>query len=211
MKKFIDSKCKGTLLKMNIQLFANGGAGDGGGDNPDGGTPPEGEIKFASQSELDSWFDKKMEKSLSTARSNWDKETKEKLEAAERKGKMTAEELAKAEIEEQRTSLEKERQEVQREKDEAAIIKKLSADKLPDTLASALQPLFGQGEDILNSTYDAISKSFRESVESAVNLRLARSAETPAYGQPNSEIKAGDTGKRLAEQNTPSKTESSYF
>lgn len=207
MKKIVDSKCKGQLLKMNIQFFADDGTSDSG--NPSGAKDDMEEIKFGSQSELDSWFDKRMEKSLSTARSNWDKEAQEKLEEAERKGKMTAEELAKSELDEERSKLEQERLEVQREKDEAATIKKLSADKLPDSLANALFPLFGQDEKILNEAYDNIAKSFRESVELAVNERLAESARIPGHSGSNTMDSIGS--KYAKEKNTKTEVKTNLW
>lgn len=69
MTRFVRSLCEEPLIKMNLQMFAEEGAGDGG----DGAEDDES-ISFKNQSELDSWFDKKMSKSLETAKATWDKD-----------------------------------------------------------------------------------------------------------------------------------------
>ena len=213
MKEFIQRKCEEALLKMDLQLFAEDGEGGAGGSGEDG-TPPDGEgaISFQSQSEFDSAVDKVVSKALETARSRWEKENEKKLKEAEQRGQMTAEEQAQFDLQQQREQLESERRSLQRDRDEAATIKRLAADKLPDSLSAVMAPLFGGEEAVLEEAYTAISKTFREAVEIGVNERLAKSAEPPAGSGGGSGSSAeGSLGKRLGQQNVAGQGQSKFF
>lgn len=210
--KLLNTKSDDQLMKMNLQFFADGGdgagAGDGGSGEGDGanGTgdpvdPGDGAISFKNQSELDSWFDKRMEKSLSTARNNWDKEQQKKLEEAEKKGKMTAEEKAQYDLKQEREALEADRLSLKKDKDEALTIKKLASDKLPDDLSAVFGPLYGSEEKTLEDAYTNVSKAFRDAVEQAVNVRLAGSASNPA-GNGGSSTSETTASKMAKEANT---------
>lgn len=101
MNKFVSNVCAKPLMKMNLQMFADGGdGGNGDGDSGDGDN--DGAISFKSQSELDSWFDTKLGKSLETAQANWEKDAQKRIEDAEKKGKMTAEEQAQYDLKQER-------------------------------------------------------------------------------------------------------------
>ncbi|MBL1228141.1 DUF4355 domain-containing protein [Enterococcus sp. BWB1-3] len=213
MKTFVLSKCK-DYLELNLQLFTDGSGGDGAGGEPGGSDDGagEGEIKFSSQSELDSYIDKKLEKSLTTARNKWDVEAQERIKEAERKGKMTAEEQAKYELDKEKEQLAKERQAIQRDRDETSIIKRLTDDQLPSSLSKTLAPLCGGDPEQLEEAYKELSKSFQESVEEAVNKRLAHSAGAPgSFNSRTGGNEVGSTGQRLAKQNLNQQTESKFF
>ncbi|MGL9969434.1 DUF4355 domain-containing protein [Enterococcus sp. DIV1420a] len=204
MQRFVRSLCKESLIKMNLQLFAEEGDGDG--------TEDEESISFKNQSELDSWFDTKLSKSLETAQARWQEETDKRIQEAEKKGQMTAEEKAQYELQQERDQLEAERHSLKREKDEATTIKRLAQDKLPDSLSGALKPLYGGEEKQLQEAYQAIAESFREAVESAVNERLANSAELPNIGDNlDNSLEKGSLGKRLAQESSLKNTKSKFF
>jgi hypothetical protein len=157
MEQFVGRKYGNRLMKMKLQFFAEGGEGDGAdGGADDGESKP---ISFSSQSEFDSVVDKRISKAIETAQAKWQTD---------------------AEKQQEREQLEADRVALKRDKDEAGVIKRLSADKLPDTLSTVLTPLFGGDEKNLDEAYGNVSKAFRDAVEQAVNIRLAGSADNPA-------------------------------
>lgn len=182
MNQYVGQKFGNRLMKMKLQFFADGGEGDGAdgdqdGDSGDGESKP---ISFYSQSEFDSVVDKRISKAIETAQVKWQEEADKKIKDAEKKGRMSAEEKAQYELQQEREQLEADRVALKRDKDEAGVIKRLSADKLPDTLSTVLTPLFGGDEKNLDEAYGNVSKAFRDAVEQAVNIRLAGSADNPA-------------------------------
>lgn len=177
MNQFVNRSGQ-RLMKMQLQFFAEGGEG-GDGDPGDGGTDDE-TISFKNQSELDSWFDTKLSKSLETAQAKWQAESEKRIKEAEQKGQMTAEEKAQYELQQERDQLEADRLALKRDQAEATTIKKLATDKLPDGLSVVLNPLYGGEEKDLDEAYASVSKAFRDAVEQAVNIRLAGSADKPA-------------------------------
>lgn len=201
--RFVRSLCEEPLIKMNLQMFGD----DGEGDGSDGSEEDEA-ISFKNQSELDSWFDKKMSKSLETAKATWDKDQAQRIKDAEKKGKMTAEEQAQYELQQERDQLEADRLSLKCEKDEATTIKRLATDKLPDSLSGTLKPLYGGDEEQLEEAYQAISKSFRDAVESAVNERLASNATPPAgQNSRNSKESIGSRAAKAANERTAPRTD----
>lgn len=177
MNQFVNRSGQ-RLMKMQLQFFAEGGDG-GDGDPGDGGTDDE-TISFKNQSELDSWFDTKLSKSLETAQAKWQAESEKRIKEAEQKGQMTAEEKAQYELQQERDQLEADRLALKRDQAEATTIKKLATDKLPDGLSVVLNPLYGGEEKDLDEAYTSVSKAFRDAVEQVVNIRLAGSADKPA-------------------------------
>lgn len=192
MNQFVGRKYGNRSMKMKLQFFAEGGEGGGADGGQDGGSD-DGEskpISFANQSELDSWFDTKLSKSLETAQAKWQEEADKKIKDAEKKGQMSAEEKAQYELQQERDQLEADRVALKRDKDEAGVIKRLATDKLPDSLSTVLAPLFGGDEKNLDEAYGTVSKAFREAVEQAVNIRLAGSADNPAGNGGGSEAES---------------------
>lgn len=188
MDQFVSRKCRPQLMKMQLQFFAEGGEGGSGGEGSENGSSggEENPISFANQSEFDSVVDKRISKALETAQAKWQSDADKRIQEAERKGQMTAEEQAQYELQKERDELEADRVALKRDKDETGIIKRLSSDKLPDSLSTVLAPLFGGEEKSLNEAYDNVSKAFRQAVEEAVNIRLAGSADKPAGNGSNS-------------------------
>lgn len=178
MDQFVGRKYGNRLMKMKLQFFAGGGEGDGAdGGADDGESKP---ISFSSQSEFDSVVDKRISKAIETAQAKWQTDAEKRIQDAEKKGQMSAEEKAQYELQQEREQLEADRVALKRDKDEAGVIKRLSADKLPDTLSTVLTPLLGGDEKNLDEAYGNVSKAFRDAVEQAVNIRLAGSADNPA-------------------------------
>lgn len=192
MNQFVRQLCNNRLMKMKLQFFADGGEGDGADGGQDGGSD-DGEskpISFSSQSEFDSVVDKRISKAIETAQAKWQTEAEKRIQDAEKKGQMSAEEKAQYELQQERERLEADRVALKRDKDETSVIKRLSTDKLPDSLSTVLAPLFGGDEKNLDEAYGNVSKAFREAVEQAVNIRLAGSADNPAGNGGNSDAES---------------------
>lgn len=182
MNEFVGQSCSNRMMKMKLQFFADGGEGDGaeGGQNGESGNGESKPISFSSQSEFDSVVDKRISKAIETAQAKWQTEAEKRIQDAEKKGQMSAEEKAQYELQQERERLEADRVALKCDKDETSVIKRLSTDKLPDSLSTVLAPLFGGDEKNLDEAYVNVSKAFREAVEQAVNIRLAGSADNPA-------------------------------
>lgn len=182
MNEFVGQSCSNRMMKMKLQFFADGGEGDGaeGGQNGESGNGESKPISFSSQSEFDSVVDKRISKAIETAQAKWQTEAEKRIQDAEKKGQMSAEEKAQYELQQERERLEADRVALKRDKDETSVIKRLSTDKLPDSLSTVFAPLFGGDEKNLDEAYVNVSKAFREAVEQAVNIRLAGSADNPA-------------------------------
>jgi hypothetical protein len=196
------------LMSMNLQYFAEGSEGDNGdGDSGDGESKT---ISFTSQSEFDSVVDKRISKAIETAQAKWQAESEKRIQDAEKKGQMTAEEKAQYELQQEREQLEADRVALKRDKDEAGIIKRLNSEKLPDSLSAVLTPLFGGDEKNLEEAYGNVSKAFRDAVEQAVNVRLAGSADNPA-GNSGSSVNES-TGSQFAKNaNSRTKADNDNF
>lgn len=162
---------KSNKLKLNLQLFTDGG--DGGNGEPE-------VITFANQSELDSWKDKQLAKSLETAKAKWETESAAKLEEAkteaERLAKMTADEKAAAEAQKQADELAKREADITRRELKAQSLEKLAEKGLPSELIDAVVLT---DADTCNSSIESISAAFSKAVEKAVNEKLKDSAEIP--------------------------------
>lgn len=212
MKEFITKRCEQKLLELNLQMFA--GDGEGGSGEP-GATPPAATepISFANQSELDSFVDKRIAKSLETAQAKWKTEQQEALEAAKteaaRMAQMSAEEKAQLE-EKQKQEAEAERlANITRRELRLEAFEELTERDLPKELIDAVVLT---DADACMKSIDSIEKAFRAAVEEGVKQRLANSAQPPVFGNNGSGggNEKGSLGKRLAQQNQQ-KTESKFF
>jgi len=187
MNSFVTSLTREPLMKMKLQYFADGAGdgSDGGGDGSgtgDGSTGGEDKpISFANQSEFDSVVDKRISKAIETAQSKWQTESEKRIAEAKSEG----EKLAKMN-EEQRLALEKQQQDealAQREADitrrelRAQSLEQLAEKELPKEL---IDVVVLTDAEACSKSIEAIEKSFRSSVETAVNKRLAASAGNPA-------------------------------
>lgn len=167
------------LTKLKLQLFADGGEG-GTGDTGTGGATGDGEdvgdksfddiLKDkAHQSE----FDKRIAKSLETAKVKWEAEYNKKLEDAKTEAaklaKMTADEKAKHEEEKRIAELEKREKEITTRELKAQAYETLAEKNLPKELIDTLA--FTDAE-ACNKSIAAVEKAFQTAVEKAVNEKL---------------------------------------
>lgn len=205
-------KYKG-LYPIDLQFFAEGEEASGTDVT---GTIVEGEagandpkpVIFDTQSELDSFVDKRIGKALNTAKETWKSESQKAIEDAEKKGKMSAEEQAQYDLDKEKESLAKERLELQRDRNETDTIKKLASDKLPDSLSEVFSPLYGD-KNSLDTAYDSVIKAFRQSVETTVNSRLASSVDIPGSESGGGKTSAAE--QYAKELNEKSKIESNLW
>ncbi|MGM0214960.1 DUF4355 domain-containing protein [Enterococcus sp. AZ109] len=219
MKEFIAKKCEQKLLDLNLQMFAEGGgeggSGEQGGAGGSGGTPPAGAgtepISFANQSELDSFVDKRLAKSLETTQAKWKAEQQEALEAAKseaaRMAQMSAEEKAQLE-EKKKQEAEAERlADITRRELRLEAFEELTERSLPKELIDAVVLT---DADACMKSIDSIEKAFRAAVEEGVKERLASSAQPPKFGSSSGASEKGSLGARLAKQGQQ-KQESKFF
>lgn len=191
MQKFVQSICEEPLIKMNLQLFA---------EEADDSEDPEDKesISFKNQSELDSWFDKKMSKSLETAKAKWDKDHRTAIDAAKTEGQRLAQlSSEEKECEEARKKQEEEDQrlaDITRRELRLEAFESLEEKELPKELIDAV--ILTNADDCKKSI-ESVEKAFREAVEKGVNDRLAASAETPPAGG-NSKNSKESIGSRVA-------------
>ncbi|HFE9851443.1 TPA: DUF4355 domain-containing protein [Enterococcus faecalis] len=206
MQRFVRSLCEESLIKMNLQLFAEDGEGDDDGSNGEG---DDKVISFKNQSELDTWYDKKLSKSLETAKAAWAKEEEERVKTvkteAERLAALSAEEKAQEQERLKKEEEEKRLAEITRRELRLEALEILEDKELPKELIDAVVLT---DTDACKASIDGMEKAFRAAVESAVNKRLAASADEPA-GQHsrNSKESLGSRAAKAANERTVSKTD----
>ena len=187
-----------TLLPLNLQFFAEGGAegagaeggegaGNAGGEGAAEGNEGEGGFdEFLKDPKNQAEFDKRVAKALETNRAKIQSEIDEKVAAA----KTEAEKLAKMNAD-QKAQYEREKKEKELSAREAEITKRELSAQAKETLAEKGLPI--QLADILNYTdadscqksMDAVEKAFKEAVDKAVKDKLAGGAPMKkAPGQP---------------------------
>ena len=206
MTKFVRKECGDYLMKMNLQFFAEGS--DGGSDGDDGVDEgaSENPITFTSQAELDSWYDKKMAKSLETAKANWAKESQKAIEdaktEAERLAAMSADEKAAAEKKKEEAALAKREAEITRRELRATALETLAEKELPKEL---IDTIVLTDSDACKSSIDSVEKAFRTAVEKGVNERLAKSATNPSAntGGNNADSIGSKVAKAANERTAP--------
>lgn len=176
------------LIRMNLQLLAEDTGADGEGKEADVKTYTEDEVNSKIQSETD----RRVTEALKTARSKWEKEYEEKLakekSEAEKLAKMTADERAKAEFEEERKKFEEDRAKFQRDQLELETVKELTKLGINTEFSSFLM---GKDAEETNSNIKLFKEKFDNVVESMVLERLK--GKTPSTtSQPNNSFKFED-------------------
>lgn len=200
-------------LKLNLQLFADGGngdAGDGAGDsgnqNPNGadptdppadpGKPNPDAVSFKSQAELDELISNK----LNEAKSAWekDKQTQKAYEDMSPAEKQTYD-LKQAQDQLAQTKLENTKL-----VNKAKLSERLATDQLPGNLIGVFDDVLGAEDNDIEQAYTKITTIFRDAVKSGVDQRLAGSAGKPGAGGTGAEnLSAGETAaKARNEQHT---------
>ncbi|MBB1080242.1 DUF4355 domain-containing protein [Limosilactobacillus sp. STM2_1] len=210
-----------NLLSLNLQRFADEGQGEGGdngatdtenedantGNNPDEQSKPF--MTFNTQSELDSYFDKKLSKALGTARSNWEKEQDDKAKKAKDLKKMSPEERQEYDLKQREQALTDREAEVTKRENKSKLASRLVDDGLPTGLADVFDDVLAN-EDNMNETYERVSEAFRSAVHDAVETRLAQSARPPKSADNNSEQKSA--GEIFAEKaNNANKSKDDFW
>ncbi|MBO0413219.1 DUF4355 domain-containing protein [Enterococcus hulanensis] len=205
MKDFILKKCEQKMLQLDLQLFADGDGGGGDGGSGDGNAEP---ISFANQSELDSFVDKRVAKSLETAQSKWKTEQQEAIEAAKseaaKMAQMTAEEKAQMAEKKKQEAEEERLADITRRELRLEAFETLTEKNLPKELIDAV--VLTDAESCKKSI-EGLETAFRSAVEAGVNERLAASANTPPANSSNGKIDSiGSKAAKAANERTAPKT-----
>lgn len=188
-------KNKEFLLKLNLQHFADGG--DGGTGDPGTGGAAGGGNETKSFDDIlkdktyQSEFDKRIAKSLETAKAKWEADAQKKIDdaktEAEKLAKMNADEKAKFEEQKRIAELEKREKEITTRELKAQAYETLASKNLPKELIDTL--VFTDAEQC-NKSIEAVEKAFQTAVEKAVNEKL-KGKEIPnggSGGTDNSDI-----------------------
>ena len=179
-------------LKINLQLFAEGGEGGegsqgGAGDDGKGGSGGEGgqgdDGKGAGgdksfddvlkDKKYQSEFDKRIAKALETAKAKWDAEASTKLQdaltEAQKLAKMNAEQKAEYEKQKKDTELAKREKDITTRELRATAFETLAEKGLPKELVELLNY---ESADTCNKSIESVEKAFQVAVEKAVNEKL---------------------------------------
>ncbi|MCY9806566.1 DUF4355 domain-containing protein [Lentilactobacillus senioris] len=175
------------LLKLNLQMFADdgdGGSGDDGGNNENLSNDNQGSqgsnpdaIIFQNQSELDSWFDKRLDKATDTLRANWEKEKATQKSYEE----MTPEEQRAYDADQREQELAERERKVTIDENRATVIQQLTDDELPVALAKVFEPALADFENF-DEAYKSVTDTYRNAVKEGVDKQLAGSAVIPGVG-----------------------------
>lgn len=188
---------KKKMLMMNLQLFAEGGAEPtpivpGGEPNP---TDPVEGTSFddvLKDKKHQSEFDKRIAKSLETAKAKWEADYNTKLETAkteaEKLAKMNADEKAKYAEDKRIADLEKREKDINTRELKAQAYETLAGKGLPKDLVEILNY---QDAESCNKSIEAVEKAFQSAVEKAVNEKLR------GNGAPNTGGQRGETATTL--------------
>ena len=170
-------------IPMNLQIFAEGGAGDGagadGGNGGGAGAADQGEAELPSFDDFlkgegnQAEFDRRVQKAIKTAVSNaqqkWQALADDKLSEAEKLAKMNKEEKAAYMQQKKEKELSDREAAITRKELMAEAKNTLVEKKLPVSLAEVLNYT---DADTCNKSISAVEKAFQEAVEAAVNERL---------------------------------------
>ncbi|WP_338208333.1 capsid assembly scaffolding protein Gp46 family protein [Lactiplantibacillus paraxiangfangensis] len=196
------------LLKLNLQLFADGDGdgGQAGGDqsgddsaataqngdtNQDGNQSDSDENKpfksFTSEKELQSYTDKLIATALKTH------DEKKATDAQKEKDISKMSDLEKANYE--KDELTKQLADAKRHgnivENRSKITEKLGADNLPVGLVSVFGESVLADDDGLDEAYKNVSKVFTDSLQKAIDKRIADSSTTPLAGTGSSKKSEG--------------------
>lgn len=165
------------LLKLNLQHFAEGGEGGtgdtGAGEATGGGEGTKSFDDILKDKAYQSEFDKRIAKSLETAKAKWDAEAQKKIDdaktEAEKLAKMNSDEKAKFEEQKRIAELEKREKEITTRELKAQAYETLASKNLPKELIDTLSFI---DVEQCNKSIEAVEKAFQTAVEKAVNEKL---------------------------------------
>lgn len=213
---FMENEFYEGLLKLDLQRFADEGQDEGGDDNnaqdnvkDDSPTDEQPFKTFSTQSELDSFVDKKLAKALDTARSKWEKEQNDKAQKAKDLKKMSPEERQEYEFKQREQALLDREADVIKRENKSKLATQLITDGLPAELVDVFDDVLTD-EDKMTDTYQKVSDVFRSAVHDAVETRLAQSARPPKSLDGNHDHKS--PGEIYAEKaNNSQKSKSDFW
>lgn len=189
-KKYLNCK-----IPMNLQIFAEGGAGDGAGAEggngggagaeEQGGAAPQSFDDFLQREGNQAEFDRRVQKAIETAvtkaQEKWQALTDDKLSEAEKLAKMTKEEKA----EYKNRKLEKELADLKRQNaisEMSKTARKMLADEeinIPDEL---LAHLVSDNAEDTKTAVEAFGKMYKDAVQAAVKDALKGNAPKGGSG-----------------------------
>lgn len=199
-------------LLLDLQRFA-----EDGGDGQDGvqASTEESVEKtepfktFETESEMDSFFDKKLNKALETARSNWQKEQDEQAKTAKERKNMTEEQRREYDFKQREQALSNREAEITKRENKSKLANQLIQDGLPAGLVDVFGDVLAD-EDTMNASYQKVSEVFRSALHDAVEARLAQGARTPKSTESNATPKT--VGELYAEKaNESNKSKSDFW
>ncbi len=203
------------LLLLDLQRFAEGeqsGEGDAtdeqqSSENVEQKTEPF--KTFETESEMDSFFDKKLSKALETARTNWQKEQEEQAKNAKERKNMTEEQRREYDFKQREQALSDREAEIAKRENKSKLANQLIQDGLPAGLVDVFGDVLAD-EDTMNASYQKVSEAFRGALHDAVETRLAQSARTPKSTEGNAKLKT--VGEMYAEKaNESNKSKSDFW
>lgn len=173
---------------------ADSGVGDdkGKGDADSGTDKGKDEPRTFTQAELDAIIERR----IARAQAKWEKDTAEKIKAAqseaEKMAKMTAEQRAEAERQKRESELAAREAEITRRELRAQALETLAAEGLPKGLADVLD--YTDAEKC-TASIEAVKKAFQSAVEAAVNARLR--GDPPKSGDPGKPVSPATLGEAV--------------
>ncbi len=166
-------------FKINLQLFAEGGEGEGqGGQGSTGeGAGENNPPKTFTQADVDkliqSEADKRVTEALKTKEAKWQEEFKGKLEQerkeAERLAKLSADEKRQEELKKKNDEISQKESELRKRELKLDTINVLSEKQLPIEFSDFLMV---NDAETTNENIKRFSEAFSKSIENAVNERL---------------------------------------
>lgn len=204
-----------NLLKLNLQRFADEGQdGEGGADtgneatnaNDDSDTQAKPFMTFQTQSELDSYFDKKLDKALGTAKANWEKEQSDKAKKAKDRKNMTEEERREDDFKQREEALSAREADITKRENKSKLANRLIKDGLPSNLVDVFEDVLSD-EEAMNKTYQSVSDAFRSAVHDAVETRLAQGSMVPKSTAKPAHKSAGELYAEKANSANESKSD----
>ncbi len=189
-KKYLNCK-----IPMNLQIFAEGGAGDGAGAEggngggagaeEQGGAAPQSFDDFLQREGNQAEFDRRVQKAIETAvtkaQEKWQALTDDKLSEAEKLAKMTKEEKSEYKT----RKLEKELADLKRQNalsEMSKTARKMLADEeinIPDEL---LAHLVSESAEDTKTAVEAFAKMYKDAVQAAVKDALKGNAPKGGSG-----------------------------
>lgn len=170
-------------IPMNLQIFAEGGAGDGagadGGNGGGAGAADQGEAELPSfddflkgegnQEEFDRRVKKAIDTAVTKAQEKWQALTDDKLSEAERLAKMTKEEKEQYQRQKKEKELSDREAVITRKELMAEAKNTLASDGLPQELAEVLNYT---DADSCKKSMEKVKAVFQKAVETAVEEKL---------------------------------------